>query len=477
MPGVLTPTAAVRHYKDLPGPRPLPLIGNLHQVKDRLAFHQTLEDGIAEFGPMYRFGLGRFPAVVIGDQGVMMSLMRQRPDNIRRDERLSRLIDEVIQVTGLFTAEGEDWRRQRKLVTRTLTPDVVRKFHPTLVKMSERLVRRWRDSLLHQRQPEILLDLKALALDVTVAIAMGEDINTLESANNPLQRDIHFLFKRVGQRLVTPVDYWRWVRLPVDRATDAAAARMCTAVQGFIDRTRARLANESELRARPSNLMEALVIARDEPASGVTDAALVGTALTMVFAGEDTTSSTLGWLLNQIAAHPEVAARLALEADAVFGGQAQLHDASALERLEYTEAVVHESMRLKPAAPMVGLETLKEVTVGDVIIPPGMRLMLMMRVPALRADRFDDPLSFRPERWLGHSDATSEPQRRMTPFGGGPRMCPGRYLALADIKLFLATLMRNFTVTPMPGAAPVREEITFTMNPSAVPVVLRSRAG
>ncbi|NRF68856.1 cytochrome P450 [Aquincola sp. S2] len=465
---------ATRSYRDLPGPRPLPLIGNLHQV-DKVAFHRSLEDGVAAWGPMYRFAFGRTPALVIADAALMPALMRDRPDALRRSSRLSRMLDGANGSSGLFTAEGEAWRAQRKLVTRALTPEVIRKFQPTLHTLVLRLERRWRRAAEQGAEIDLARDLKALTLDVTVALAMGEDVNTLEHPENPLQRDIHFLFERVGARLRSMVDYWTVFKLPVDRAADAATARVRAKMLALIAHARAELQADPALRVRPVNLLQAMLVARDAPDSGVDDEAVLGNALTMVFAGEDTTSSTLAWLLVLLAQHPEVAQALAAECDAVLGDAPAVSDAALLEQLHYTEAVIHETLRLKPAAPVQAVETPVEREVGGVRVPAGTRVFMLTRLAALDPARFDAPLDFRPERWAGHTDPASEPNRKMLPFGGGPRFCPGRYLALVEAKLVASMIARNFRLEPLPGLDAVREVFTFTMNPSAVPVRLRPR--
>lgn len=473
MESIASPTTLLA-WRELPGPRPLPVIGNLHQV-DKTAFHRTLEHGVATWGPMYRFQFGRTPGLVIADPALMPGLMRDRPGALRRSSRLSRLLDGANGSSGLFTAEGEAWRAQRKLVTRALTPEVIRKFHPTLHRLVLRLAQRWQAAAASGVEVDIARDLKALTLDVTVALAMGEDINTLEHLDNPLQRDIHFLFQRVGARLRALVDYWTVFKLPVDREADAATARVRATMQGLIARARAELEADPSLRARPANLLQAMLVARDEPDSGVDDEAVIGNALTMVFAGEDTTSNTLSWLLLLLAQHPEVAQALADECDAVLRDEMVLSDAALLEQLPLTEAVIHETLRLKPAAPVQAVETPVEREVGGVRVPPGTRIFMLTRLAALDPARFPEPFEFRPERWAGQTDVTSEPNRKMLPFGGGPRFCPGRYLALVEAKMITSMVARNFRLEALPAIEHVREVFTFTMNPSEVPLRLHPR--
>lgn len=464
-----------RTLDDLPGPKGLPLVGNVFQI-DSMRFHLTLEAWAREFGPMYRFRGGPRELVVVSDPAIIGVLLRDRPDAMRRTTRSARAFEEL-GTTGVFNAEGEEWRRQRKLVMRALTPEVIRNFFPTLVALTERLLRRWQSSSPPGSSPiDVLRDLKAWTLDVTIALAMGQDINTLEHPDNPLQRDIEQIFHRVARRLTTPFSYWRYFKLPVDRAADAASARIEEAVTGFVAQTRKRLDANPGLRTKPTNLLEAFVAARDEPESGFTDENVIGNAVTMVFAGEDTTSNTIAWLMNFVARDARVAGLIAAEADAVLGAGPVLQAFGSLDRFAYLDASVDEAMRIKPVAPFLGLETNREVVIGDVLVPPRTPVLVMTRLAGMDPADFPAPEAFRPERWLGEKRAAGDdPARKLFPFGGGPRFCPGRYLALAEIKMAMSMTMKNFRLEPDPGAAPVQELFTFTMTPSALPVHLVPR--
>ena len=463
-----------RRMADLPAPKGLPLVGNALQI-DSMRFHQTLEGWAREFGPMYRFRGGAKELVVVSDSGIIGTLLRDRPDAMRRTTRSARAFQEL-GTTGVFNAEGDEWRRQRKLVMKALTPEVIRNFYPTLVMLTERLLARWQGAVGEGRRVDVLRDLKAWTLDVTISLAMGQDINTLEHPDNPLQSDIERIFNRVARRLTTPFSYWRYFKLPVDRAADAASARIEAAVTGFVGPARRRIEVNPALRTRPSNLLEAFVAARDEPDSGFTDTNVIGNAVTMVFAGEDTTSNTIAWLMHFVAQNTRVAGLLAAEADAALGGSAVLGEFAALDRFAYLDAAVDEAMRIKPVAPFLGLETNRDTVIGDVMVPARTPVLILTRMAGMVAADFPDPEAFRPERWMGDKRAAADdPARKLFPFGGGPRFCPGRYLALAEIKMAMSMTMKNFRLEPEPGAAPVEELFTFTMTPSALPVRLLPR--
>ncbi len=448
----------------LPGPSGLPLVGNIGL--DSAHFHQTLEQWAREHGPVYRFRMLDRRFIVTSRRADIAQILHDRPDQWRRTSRIAGILEEAA-ARGVFSAEGEEWRRQRKMVMRALTPEVINRFHPTLEAMTQRLRRRWLAAAEAGQPQRLLRDLKAFALDVAIGMAMGQDQDMLENEDNPLQQDIEFVFGQVARRVVAPVTYWRKLKLPVDRATDAAGLRIRAAVNGFIADARARMAANPALFDKPGNLLEAMLAACDLPDSGVSDQVVQANAITMVFAGEDTTANTIAWLLHLLSQHPQAAARLAQEADAAPG----------LEQMPFLDACVQEAMRLKPVAPLMGAEAVDDVALNGVQVPAGVVVFMLLRHSFALEVPLQDGAEFRPERWLDPvmRQRLDDPARKMLPFGGGPRFCPGRYLAMSEIRMVMSMLMRSFTIHALPDAAPVQEMFTFTMTPSALPLLLRPR--
>ena len=134
----------------------------------------------------------------------------------------------------------------------------------------------------------------------------------------------------------------------------------------------------------------------------------------------------------------------------------------------------NEEMRLRPVAPLLFHETNVETVLGDVRLPAGTPVVSLTRPPVLDESHFHDPRSFRPERWLEAQDRPHEPSAHI-PFGSGPRLCPGRTLALLEMKVVLATLYKSFELDRAGPTAAVRESFAFTMSPVGLDVRLRER--
>ena len=149
-------------------------------------------------------------------------------------------------------------------------------------------------------------------------------------------------------------------------------------------------------------------------------------------------------------------------------------------RDSFVEACAHETMRLKPVAPLMPQQALRDTTVGDVQISEGMIVFGLMRVDAVSDAHVPHAASFDPERWLGAggpSQAASSAKRISMPFGAGPRICPGRYLALLEMKMAMATLLQHFDITDVGtlDGQPAVEHLSFTMTPLGLTMRLRER--
>src|SRR5262249_47039331 len=113
---------------------------------------------------------------------------------------------------------------------------------------------------------------------------------------------------------------------------------------------------------------------------------------------------------------------------------------------------------------------------GDLFLRKGQTVFLLMRVPAVSGHHFTDPDAFRPERWLHQEPGAAHDPSAHLPFGSGPRLCPGRTLALTEMKVALATLFGSFSVERVGTRAEVSERYAFTMGPRGLRVMLRQRS-
>mmetsp|Transcript_9019 Transcript_9019/g.22610 ORF Transcript_9019/g.22610 Transcript_9019/m.22610 type:complete len:265 (+) Transcript_9019:61-855(+) len=241
------------------------------------------------------------------------------------------------------------------------------------------------------------------------------------------------------------------------------------------------------------------------------DVSLRDELMTLMVAGQETSAILLSWSCSLLAQNPGCAAKLAAEAEAVLGPDAllDLPIAADYSRLPYAEAVVLETMRLFPPAYMVGRCCAEDVVVGGFSLAKGTTLLISPYLLQRDARRWDDPLGFRPERWLepggtpkrgvtmrrngGSADngvKGDEPMAKSAlkgmgpggvyiPFGAGPRVCIGTGFAMMEAVLLLSMVTRGVELKLRPGAAPPAPKALITLRPDRVEldVIPRRRNG
>ena len=466
------PLSAAQPLKALPGPHGIPLLGNFLQLHKN-QIHTDMEHWAETFGPIYRISLAGRDAVVLSDGEWIDRILRDRPDTFRRASAIETMSREVGTV-GVFSAEGETWRRHRRPVVQALDAHHLRDFFPTLVNVTRRLKRRWEQAAAEGRQVHAQHDLMQYAVDVTTSLAFGHDMNTLEGQGGEVQHHLERILPVINRRLNAPFPYWHYLRLPADRAFDRSVAAVREAIGGMMAAARERLAQSPELAAHPRNFLEAMVAAQARGEASLSDDEIFANAFTLLLAGEDTTANTVSWVLHFMCRHADVQRRMQEEATAVLGDDDVLTDIRGAARLTYIDAVVHESLRLKPVAPLFYLEPNEDVVVAGYQVPKGTLLVLVTRPNALRDSSFADAAAFRPDRWLETSAAALH-RRGFVPFGSGPRLCPGRSLALLEAQAVLSMVCRQFTVRQAPASGPVSEAFAFTMMPTGLRVLLEPR--
>jgi len=467
----------LRRFEQLPGPRGLPFFGNALQI-DAPRFHQQLEAWCREFGPLYKLRIGKRKILAVGDHQLVAAVLRDRPVALRRTARLEEIWLELGFPPGVFVSNGEAWQRQRRMVMASFDPTRVKAYFPAMQQVAERLIGRWQRAALAQTDIDLQADLMRYTVDTIAGLAFGAEVNTLESDGHIIQQHLDKIFPALSRRILAPVALWRIVRSPADRKLQRSIVEVTHAVAGFVEQARTRLEAAPWLRERPENLLEAMIVAADLPGSGIDDAQVAGNVLTMLLAGEDTTANTLAWLVQLLWLNPVALARAQDEVRRVVADPAR-PTFDEIARLDYLEACAHETMRLKPVAPLIPLEAVQAMTIGNIEVPAGTIVVSIMRVNSVSDAHLPRAAGFEPERWRSE---TSTPalsgnavKRLSMPFGAGPRICPGRYLAVLEIKMAMAVLLGNFDIEQVstPDGGPAKEHLAFTMQPMGLRMKLR----
>ncbi len=286
-------------------------------------------------------------------------------------------------IAGVFSEEGKGWRRGRPCDCRRAELKPPTALLHIITTATERLYRRLTVVAKEGRSIDITGELTSLTVDVTSALAFGHDLNTLEGGDVGVQ--IHI--RRVSRRF--PGGCWLRSRLGVmcgclaDRALDRSLVRLHEAVRGFIEQARQRMRDRPELYEAPKNFLEGMLAAQESEGT-FTDEEVIGNALTLLLAGEDTTAHTMAWTLWFLAQHNDIQERWAQEAQEVLGEQRFPDDYDAMAKLSYGEAVLRESMRLKPVAVALTVESVSDMTSAGTLIPAGLACGSRPAAPACR---------------------------------------------------------------------------------------------
>ena len=194
----------LREIADLPGPRGLPVLGNMLQI-DGPHIHRQVEHWAAEHGPYFRFQLGKAKIFVVADHAAVGAVFRDRPEGFRRTKRFGQVATEIGLRPGVFGAEGEAWRRQRKMVMASFDPRHLRAYFPSLAKVAARLDRRWRLATRAGSAIDLQPDLMRFTVDAISGLAFGADVNTLESHDEVIQSHLDKIFPALFRRMLAPV--------------------------------------------------------------------------------------------------------------------------------------------------------------------------------------------------------------------------------------------------------------------------------
>jgi cytochrome P450 len=412
--------------------------------------------------------------VAISDPHLINELLRARPETFRRSANMDRIISEV-GIKGVFNAEGEAWRPQRKLSVAALAQRNLRQLYPCIRTVAGRLKKRWERSADAAEPPDFVDDLRRFTVDVTMLIAFGYDVNTVEQADDKIQRELEIIFPAINRRLFALFPIWRVVRSPSDRRLERALKSVRAWLIGLVDEARGRLEADPDRAHKPSNFLEAMLAAVDEQGRPFADDVIISNLMTMLLAGEDTTANTLAWAVHHLCDSPEWVTELRREADEALGAIDVAENVDVANELASAGAVANETMRLRPVAPVGLFDANVDTALGDYHISEGTTVIILPRLPALDQTNFVDPLAFRPQRWMEHQSGAHEVSAN-APFGSGPRMCPGRSLALLEMKAFLSMLYKSFDVERVGNAEDVAELFGFTMSPAGLRVRLRPRS-
>ena len=412
----LVPTIPVRRRP--PGPRAIsplrPLVAAACGAGYLVAGQWLVRRLFAIYGPVVSVPLPGIPVVLIKDPELVKQVFTEKPDILLggRGVRPSA----IIYGTGsMFVQEEPEHLRRRKLLTPPLHGKALENYRPIIEDSTRRALATWpRDTPFN-----MLRAARELALDVIVRIMFGvEDRGERARLGRPFETLLDLgsseqLIVRVALHSLGGLKRWR----QLDRANQG--------IDELVTPMIAARRQDADLHER-TDIMSLLLTTRGEDGEYLTDKEIRDDLVTLVLAGHETTATTLAWMIDLLLHHPDVLAKVRDEAEAA-------------ESTTYAEAVINETLRIRPPSPFTGRYTTGNYRLGEYTVPAGTRIVPHIGEVNLNVETYDYPHEFRPERFLD----TSPPTYAWIPFGGGIKRCLGASFSLVELTVALQTLLRS----------------------------------
>jgi cytochrome P450 len=372
-------------------------------------------------------------------------------------DKTSTVATELRRLLGgnLFVLPHTEWLPRRRTLQPVFTRQRVQQFAGHMAEAAETVCATWRDGT------EIDLDAQCRTLTMRALgrSVLGLDLDERADAiAGPLRVATSYAVRRALRPLRAP----EWMPTPARRRARAAAGAIRELADEILQACRADPAREAPL-------VHALIAATDpETGQSLSDDEIRDEMIIFLYAGHDTTATTLTYALWALGRHPDVQERVVAEV-AAFGDRQLTPD--DVPRLGFTVQVLQEALRLCPPGPTGTRMAMRDVEVAGYRVKAGTMLafgrMAVQRDPSL----WDDPSKFDPDRF---SPEESEGRERWqyVPFGGGPRSCIGDHFAMLEATLALATITRRFEIESLEDDFPLA--VPFTMV-AASPIWARVR--
>jgi len=407
--------------------------------------------------------VGRFLGrrwLLVNAPDAIRHVLVDNPGNYRRTRATIRILRPIVG-RGLFLADGEAWKHQRRTVAPAFAPRTMPLLARHVAEIAVETVARLEDAT--GAPVDLLGAMQSTALEIAARSMFSLGIGRAGA-------ELRARLTRYTERLGRP--YLLDLMLPVAIPTWHDLRRLVFRYgwMRLIDRLVAARAALPPAEA-PRDLFDLLAAARDpETGAGFDAAQLRDQVATMLIAGHETTALALFWSLYLLAGAPAEQDRLAAEVAELDLSPERAAD--ALPRLVRARAAVSEALRLYPPAYAIVRYAIAADRAGDLVIPPGAVVMVSPWVLHRHRGLWRDADTFDPARFL--PDAPPVDRFAYLPFGAGPRICIGAQFALTEATLVLAAVVRAFRIT-VDARRPALPIAVVTTRPDHAPAFSLTR--
>jgi cytochrome P450 len=432
-----------------PGPRGNVVLGSIGDIyRDRLRY---VLDVASTYGDVARYRVAHMRIYQVSSPAGVGRLLHDNHRNYSKDVATFGTL-KLFLGNGLFTSDGEFWRRQRRLAQPAFHRRRVANFGGLMTEATLAMLERWQARETPGQPLDVATEYMRLTMEVVTralfSTSVERDIDKIGRAITTLLNDVTFRFT---------FPFYPPLKVPTPRNRRFLAAR--ATLDGIVYRIIA------ERRQRPDehdDLLALLMEARDEETGeGMSDRQLRDEVVTLFLAGHETTANALTWASYLLSTHVAVARRLRAEVDETLQGR--IPTASDLPKLPYTRMVIDETLRLYPPAWITNRRAIEDDTVCGYRIPAGATVSISPYVTHRDPTIWENPEGFDPDRFAPERSA-GRPHYAYFPFGGGPRQCIGKGFALMESTLVLALMAQRYELHLVPGRR-VETEAMATLRP------------
>ncbi|XP_038721599.1 cytochrome P450 78A7-like [Tripterygium wilfordii] len=433
----------------IPGPRGLPVFGNLFTLSRGLA-HRSLASMVwsRDNTQLMAFSLGSTPVVVASDPHTARAILSSPSfaDRPIKQSARSLMFERAIG----FAPNGTYWRLLRRIASAHLfSPRRIFAHESSRLLDCATMLRNISKEQKQRGFVSLRKHLQLAALNNIMGSVFGKryDPDRQPEELEELKSMVREGFELLGA--FNWSDHLPWLNFFYDphRLNERClklASRVRKFVGGIIEEHRLRgLSNPTE----DCDFVDVLLGLDGEERLHEDD--VISVLWEMIFRGTDTTALLTEWVMAELILHPAAQERLRRELESVVGGGRNLRDAD-VARLPYLQAVVKETLRVHPPGPLLSwarLSTSDFQLSNGMLIPANTTAMVNMWAIGHDAHVWEDPMEFRPERFIESEGGAVVDVRggdtRLAPFGAGRRVCPGKNLGLATVTLWVANLVRH----------------------------------
>jgi cytochrome P450 len=437
-----------------PGPPDPPIVQTARWFASPFGY---LEDNVRRYGDIFTARFYRFGTIVVlSSPAAIKQVFTGDPDVLHAGEG-NQIVQPLLGDKSLLLLDGAAHLRERRLLLPPFHGERMGAYANVMRDLADVSLDDWpigEPFAVHARMQQI-------TLKVILRTVFGLDDKSRLGSQIAHMMDVlthpaRFIPVLLGLNLFELAPWLPSTRLK--REVDAALYQE-------IDRRRRHPLEGSQ------DILSLLLAARHEDGQPMTDTELRDELMTLLVAGHETTATALAWAFERLAKNPEAATRLEDELGRAIGDGPV--DPDALGGLEYLDAVVKETLRLRPIVPLVARRLKRPMEIGGFALPAEVIVEPCIYLVHRRPDLYPEPDRFKPERFVGKKPDPYE----WLPFGGGTRRCLGMAFALYEMRVVLATILSRARLRPIDDrpAKPVRRGVTFAPEGGAR-LILERRA-